>query len=349
MTANVAFASSRPAVRLAGEARADMQEALTAMVVTLPLNGMAHAELHLGNFGTRADGSGVGFLFDAVKLGDEIELAAGADGATTVFTGEITALEERYGDGAPKLVLLLQDKLHRLARERRSRVFDDQSIDDVVQSVASDAGLQADVSASSVTATYHQLNESDLAFLLRLLRPLDIALRLDGNSLRAKPEEPDAAPVQVDPQDNALRVRLIADLNHQAETTRVLGFNAANDQAANGSASALPSPPPGTTAAQLLGELGWAGEEVVAQPFARSQGEADAFAKGHFKRQAKRFISGEVRIIGEPGLKSGREIELTGVSERLRGTYQVVHCVHRFDNTTGYETQLKVHRPDWNA
>jgi len=349
MTDETAFASTRPGIRLAGQERADMQDALTAMVVTLPLNGMAHAELHLGNFGTRPDGRGIGFLFDDIALGAEIELAMGGDGGVTVFKGEITALEERYGDGAPKLVLLLQDKLHRLARERRSRVFDDQSLDEVVRAVANDAGLRADVDASSVAATYHQLNESDLAFLLRLLWPLDVALRLDGDTLRARPEQPDPEPIRIDSQDNALRARLIADLNHQADSTRVLGFNAGNDQAVAASARALPSAPAGTTAARLLGRLGWPGAEVVPQPFARSQGEADAFAAGHFKRQAKRFISGDIRILGEPRLRSGREIELTGVSERLRGTYQVVHCVHRFDNSSGYETQLRVNRPDWNG
>ena len=87
---------------------------------------------------------------------------------------------------------------------------------------------------------------------------------------------------------------------------------------------------------------------MVPQPFARSQGEADAFAEGHFHRLAKRFIYGDLICLGEPALASGREIRLSGVSGRLRGRYQIVHCAHRFDSTSGYETHLKVNRPDWS-
>jgi hypothetical protein len=80
-----------------------------------------------------------------------------------------------------------------------------------------------------------------------------------------------------------------------------------------------------------------------------SRGFADGFAKGHFNRLAKRFISGDIRCQGEPSLRSGREIELSGVSERMAGSYRVVHCVHRFDNASGYETHLKVNRAGWTA
>ncbi|AHE97429.1 phage late control D family protein [Thioalkalivibrio paradoxus] len=344
---DTAFASSRPRIRVAGEARRDLQDALSAMIVNLPLTGCAHAELQLANFG-QGEGQAPGLSFEDLRLGDEVELAIDTDGEGRIFQGEITALEERYGDGAPRLVLLLQDPLHRLGRRRRSRVFEDTTLDAVVRSVADDAGLEVEVSASTVATDYHQLNESDLAFLLRLLAPLDIALRLEDGRLRVRPEEPDATPVRVDPQDNALQVRLIADLNHQHDATEVRGFNAATDQAAVASASTLATPPPGTTAAQLLGRLGWPGPEVVVQPFARSQGEADAFVAGRFRRRAKYFVSGDIRMLGQSALRSGREIELAGVSGRLRGTYQVVHCVHRFDNAAGYETELRVHRPDWN-
>ena len=101
-------------------------------------------------------------------------------------------------------------------------------------------------------------------------------------------------------------------------------------------------------AAATLAQLGWPGEEVVPHPFARSQAEADAYAGAHFRRMAKRFVQGDIVCQGEPSLKSGRDIELSGVSPRLRGTYQIVHCSHRFDSQNGYETHLKVNKADWS-
>ncbi|QTF94235.1 phage late control D family protein [Halomonas sp. BM-2019] len=343
-----AFANVRPQIRVAGEARDDLGEALAAMLVNLPLSGAAHAELQLSNWGVPEGGRAPDFVLAALSPGDAIDvsIAAGGD-PVRLIEGEVTAIEERYGEGAPMLVLLLQDRLHRLARSRHSRAFEDMSPDQVLRSIAADAGLRADIDVSGVSGNWHQYNESDLAFALRLLTRFDVALRLEDGVLRARAEAPDPHPVQLDTQDSALRVRLIADLNHQHPSVRVRGYNAAVADDIDRSSDTMQPAPQGQSAAELIRELGWPGDEVVPQPFARSSGEAEAYAAGHFRRQARRFISGDIHCIGEPTLRSGREIELDGVSPRLRGTYQVVHCVHRFDNTTGFETHLRVQRADW--
>lgn len=347
--ADNAFVNARPRLCVEGECRPDLAGALISLVVNLPLSGSGHAELVVGNFGLDENGGGPGFLFPDVDLGRRVQVRFGEDDGERVFEGEVTGVEERYGDGAPRLHLLLQDRLHRLARNRRSQVLEDLSLNDVVRRVADDAGLESDVNVPGGSATWHQLNESDLAFLLRLLGRFDIALRWDGERLRARAEAPDSEPVQLDAQDNALRVRLIADLNHQPRETQVLGINVARNNALSAHADRFSSPLEGESGASTLADLGWAGQEIVPQPLPRSQIEADALAQAHFDRRAKRFVSGEVRCIGEPGLGSGREVRLSGVSPRLAGVYRVVHCVHRFDGVTGFESHLKVQRADRDA
>lgn len=342
-----ALISTRPKIHVAGSENIDLGAALTAMVINLPLSGMAHAELTVTNWIAQGDNAEMDYGFANIPLGETIEITVGSDDPTTLFNGEITALEERYGEGAPQLVLLAQDKLHRLARKRQSRVFEEQSLDDVVNSIASGAGLSADVNLSSNVSTYHQLNESDLAFLLRISGNLDVAARLQDNRLRVKPEEQDNAPIELSAQDSALKVRLIADLNHQPASVIVKGYNLDADEDISQQGNALRLSARGTTAATTLANLGWDGEEIVPQPFPRSAGEATDLAAAHFNRAAKRFISGDIRAQGEAALFSGREIELTGVSPRFTGRYQVVNCIHRFDVSNGFETHLKVNRPDW--
>jgi phage protein D len=342
-----AFASARPVLKVDGRQRDDLQEALTAMVVNLPLSGSAHAELHLTNWGRPQGATEPDYMFNDIGLGAGLEILMGSDSPASLFQGEVTGIEERYGEGAPGLALLLQDKLHRLARARHSRSYADQSPDDVVQAVAGDAGLQPDAGVSGLIATWNQVNESDLAFLLRLLDRFDIALRLDGGRLRARPEEPDPNPLPLDAQDSALRVRLVVDLNHQPARIKVQGYNAAEATDVDHTAGSLSPPPPGTGGADTLGNLGWSGDEIVPQPFPRSSAEAQAYAEAHFRREAKRFVHGDIVCQGEASLKSGREIELSGVSPRLAGTYRVVHCVHRFDGVSGYETHLTVHKAGW--
>jgi phage protein D len=243
--------------------------------------------------------------------------------------------------------VLLQDKLHRLARFRHCRSFEAQSPDALLQSIATEAGLRADIRLSTVTGTWHQVNESDLAFALRIAGRFDVGVRLTGDTLRVRPEEADPEPVALSAQDSALKVRLIADLNHQPTRSSVHGYNLADDAVADFTADTLTPAPAGTGAAATLANLGWPGDEIVPHPVARSGAEAEAYARAHFRRRGKRFIQGEIVCQGEPTLASGREIELSGVSPRLRGRYQVVHCVHRFDNQTGYETELQVQREGW--
>lgn len=346
MTDN-AFVSTRPRFSLNGETRRDLEPALTAMLISLPLHGCGHGELHFTNWGTPEGGREPDFVLDEISLGSELEIRIGEDAADTLFKGEITALEERYGEGAPGLVLLVQDRLHRLARSRHCRSFEDQSPDDLVQSIAAEAGLRSDVQLSGLNADWHQLNESDLAFLLRIAARFDIGVRLVDNRLRAKPEQPDPNPLPLSAQDSVLKARLIADLNHQSTQSTVNGYNLAEDTAAEHTSDRLDPAPGGATAAAALSDLSWTSTESVPQPFARSSAEAEAYASAHFRRQGKRFISGDLICRGEPSLTSGREIDLSGVSPRLRGIYQVVHCAHRFDNATGYETHLKVNKGGW--
>lgn len=342
------FTSARPSFRLNGNRRADLEPLLLALLIDLPLHGSAHGEVRFTNWGIRDSASTPDFVLEDIALGDELEILVGEDNPATLFKGEITALEEGYGNStAPTLVLLVQDKLHRLARRRQSRSYEDQSATDVVRRLAADAGLQADVNLPGLTATWHQLNESDLAFLLRLAGRFATGARLNGTGLRVRPEESDPDPLPLCLGDRLLRTRLIADLNHQPARTRVAGYNLADDTATDHSSSRLDPAPAGTSAIDTLNHLGWTSDEIVPQPFARSSAEAEALASAHLRRQGERFLSGELVCSGEPRLGPGREIDLSGVSPRLCGRYRVVHCVHRFDNENGFETHLSVQRGGW--
>ena len=349
MSTDNAFVSVRPQINIAGTENSDLAQALTAMEINLPLTGVAHAEITVSNWIATAESADFDYGFESIGLGESIEvlIADGNGGMQRLFKGEVTALEERYGEGAPQLSILAQDKLHRLTRTRNNRVFEEQSLDDVISTLASGAGLTADANLSSVVATYHQLNESDMAFLIRVTGNLDVAARLENDYLRVKPEETDANPIALNAQDSALKICLIADLNHQPISVMVKGYNLDNDEEVTEQCDALGLIARDKSAAATLKDLGWDGEEIVPQPYPRSQGEAEAFAKGHFNRAAKRFIRGDIQAIGEPRLSSGREIELSGVSPRFSGRYHIVNCVHHFTNTSGFETHLKINKADW--
>lgn len=343
----VPLVSVRPRIRVDGSARPALDQAAAALSVHLPASGMASAELRVINWGP-ADGGEPGYPFLDLRLGSRIEILLGETAETAVFSGDITAFEERYGDGAPQLVILAEDPLHKLARSRASRVFENKGLAEVVREIAQDAGLQADVNVDAGSADWLQHNESHLAFLLRVLGPHDVPLRMQDGRLRARPEEADANPVHIDAASNARRIRIIADLNRQPREVLADGHNLAADAAASGSISSLSPAPGGRTAAATLAELGWDGRSPRPHPFPRTQAEAESLAQGAFRRDAQRFLHGEIVCTGTPELGVGREVELAGVSPRLAGRYRIAECWHHFDNAQGLSTRLRVERPDWN-
>ena len=341
---NSALINARPRVTVNGEEWPAIGDGILAAQVSLPLHGCGHGEIRLMNWGTgAAEGE---FAFRDLALGDEIALSPGESAEGALFTGEVTAIEEVYGDGAPQLTLLLQDRLHRLARCRASRRFADMDVDGVIGAVAQEAGVETDTNVGGARATYLQHNESDLAFLMRLTAAYGIGLRWRDGTLIAKPEEPDGDPFRLNMQDGTVRrARIIADLNHQPLAVSVKGHDLSADEAPEHEADAL-SPPPssGRTAAAILDELGWEGGSVVPHPFARRTAEAEGLANAQFARMARRFVRGDLCCAGAPPLRPGRQVTLSGVAERFQGTYRVVDCLHRFDQAEGYVTDIRIQR-----
>lgn len=346
MTKPPPVAAALPVLRRQGQEEPRLAAALQSLTATLSPEGLDHAEIELVNWGD-VHGGDASYALQDIALGDAIEIAAGTE-PSVIFRGEITALEERYGEGAPKLVLLVENALHTLSRKRRSQVFEEQSIDAILSAVIGEAGLSADVQVSSATLTVHQLNESDLALLRRLARPFGAPLRLEGTTLRIRPPEPPAEPVVLDAQDNALRVRITADLARQFATAQVGGYNVPAGELVDEEISSMVPAPSARAASAHLQDLGWPSEVRLPWPVGLSSGHARDLAQAALNRQGGGFLRGDVVCEGDPRLAPGGAITLQGVSSRLAGTYAITAAVHRFDRQRGYECLLSVSRAEWS-
>jgi len=343
---SVSIANVRPLLSLGGEERADLTAAVHGLVVQLPVSGRAHAELTLVNWGRRDDETGFQWL--DIALGDTLAVSFLASG-TKVFEGEVTAIEERYGAGAPRLVLLAEDPLHRLAKRRRSRVFEDQSADDVLSTLAGDHNLPADVSVSSNSGRWHQLNETDLNFMQRLCAAWAVPARIVDGQLRIRADEDDPSPVEVSPQVNADEIRIIADLNHQAPSSGLRGWDFASGDPIDDESDRLQPAADGETASDVLSSLGWGEAEWLARPLPHNADQARDWSAAAFARQAGRFLYGELLLRGDPALRPGSEVNLSQVSSRLQGRYRLTQVQHRFDSENGFVSHCRVARPAWNA
>lgn len=125
-----------------------------------------------------------------LKLGAKIEISLTAPSSKQpmkVFEGEVTALEPTFGPDGIRQVAAGYSREHRLHRARKTRTFQDQTSSDIASKLAKEAGLSADVDATSIKHHFFQQNnETDFEFIKRLASMHDYEAHVDGGVLRFK-------------------------------------------------------------------------------------------------------------------------------------------------------------------
>ena len=147
-----ALASARPGFAVAGTDQPRLDAALIRVVVSDSIDGVAHCEAEFSNWGDNQGTTGFTWFDRGVlEFGKDFVVRIGS---ATVFDGRIMALEGRFPESAPPTLLVrAEDRLQDLRMTRRTRAFDRVSDSDVVQQIASDHGLQADVEPVGIRPT----------------------------------------------------------------------------------------------------------------------------------------------------------------------------------------------------
>lgn len=345
---SLAVYSARPTLKVDGRADERLRAALLAMEMTEGEGGMSAVELRFNNHGP-IGGSSAGLAFEdgkTLRLGAAITLFAGDETQPReIFRGTVTGLEASFsGDAAPELVVLAEDALQKARMARRTAVHERATLSALASVVANAAGLTPKVTGlSDDLGTQVQLNESDLSFLRRLLARHDADLQVVAGELQVAPRnEIRRGQVELAMYSALRRVRVLADLAHQVTETTASGWDPAQGERVSAtSAGAHAGPGAGKKGAELLqGALG-ARSEHVADVAVFTDAEARALAEAAFDRRARRFVVAEGVTEGNPLLRVGTHLKLTGLGPRFSNTYHVVRASHRWDAERGYETEFE--------
>jgi len=343
-----AIFSARPTLRIAGQPDERLSALLTAMKMEESEGGMSTLELRVTNWVATGEGNAE-LAFDgnsSLKLGADLGVYAG-DEATPreIFRGKVSALEMTCNYGSPpELVVLAEDALTAARRARRSKVYTAMSPADVVNAIAGTLNLTPGVSGlSSPTGTWAQLNETDLAFLRRLLERFDADVQIVGTQLQVSPrKDVSRGTIDLALYSQLARVRVTADLAHQVTALTVAGWNAKDGSAVKGEASSIANPGPG----QGKSGVAWAQDvfgarsEHLGTPAVGSDDEARAVAEAAFDQRARRFVRAEGTAEGNAKLRVGASVRLAGISPQFDNTFYVVRACHLFDMKQGYRTEF---------
>lgn len=339
--------SAIPTVQVDGQLNDKVTAQLLEMKMCEHEAGMSDLELRFSNFGSFSGGLADQVFEDGtiLTLGAALTVYAGlVTSPTEIFRGKITALEAVFpASGPPELVVLAEDALQGARMKRRTKSWDNTSLSSILQEVASGLGLTPVSSALDATiGSEQQLNESDLHFLRRLLARYDADLQVVAAELHATPRsQAQRNAIQLDMYSQLHEVRILADLAHQVTQVTSTGwdFNQGQTTSATSQTTSL-GPGSGQTGASWLSQALSTRSEQLAQYANMNQSEAQALVDAEFAQRSRQFVVARGVAEGNPALRVGTYLTLTGLGPRFSNTYYTTGTVHRFDPAKGYATEF---------
>ncbi|MFN8375290.1 MAG: VgrG-related protein [Anaerolineae bacterium] len=283
------------------------------------------------------------------RLGAPVEIAMTTPSGTQgrVITGEITAIEPEFSaELTVMLVIRGYDRSHRLNRGTKSRVFVQATDSDMVQQIATDAGLQAEVqSTSEVYEHIFQQNQTDLAFVHERAERLGYEVFVDDTKLYFRQPRGDRGEVALTWGETLRAFYPRLTVVGQVDEVIVKGWDVATKRAIVGQASStdiVPEIHVGGSGIQVAHQaLSSAARQVVVRQPVASQGDADAMAQAVLDHINAGFVEAEGVAAGNPELVAGKKMTIEGVGNRFKGSYMITSASHVYTQE-GYEVHLRV-------
>lgn len=357
MTTNLAptlpLYSSRPRIKIDGQQDARLDAGLLTLSVIEDELGLYRCEITFGNWGS--SNNDLDFLYfdrQVFDFGKEIQIEIGdGDSAASIFTGRISALEGRFIEQRPPEILILaEDKLQDLRMVRRSRTFEDVSLDEVFNTIASEHNLQLQIDISSPQyKILSQLNQSDLAFIRERARLIDAEVWVEGEDLYVQSRSRrKVSSLELTYKQRLHEFSVVADLAHQRSSLAVSGwdvsakekFEISTDQSCIQSEIAS-----GMGGGQILRDAFGNRHENISHLTPMSDEETRNLAETYYRTIARQFVTGHGVAEGDARLKAGAHVTINGIGDLFNGLYFVNSVHHMFTPDAGYKTQFCVERP----
>ncbi|HKR48814.1 MAG TPA: VgrG-related protein [Pseudonocardiaceae bacterium] len=294
----------------------------------------------------------------SIKIGLPVKLSVVSNENNTplpLLEGEITALEKEFDGTGTFTVVRGLDKSHRLTRGRRVASFHQMTVSDVVRKVAQGAKIPCGKidPTSGVHKQISQGNLTDWAFLRQLAADVGAGIAMVDGKLEFRcPNAANAAPstatsatedaMVLELGRNVLRMRAVVTSAEQVPTVEVRGWDPTTKKAVVGQA------PTKTVSAELGAKPAELASVFESQPLVatdspyRTQGEVKDAAKALAEQVAGGFAELEVVMRGNPKVRAGTAVTLSGVGAPFEGKYTVSASRHVFDPEIGYTTRVMV-------
>jgi phage protein D/phage baseplate assembly protein gpV len=280
------------------------------------------------------------------EIGKEMEVkfaGLGDRGMTSVFKGEVVALEPEFEAGNATIVVRAYDKTHRLARGRKIRSFTQEKASDMVQKLTQEAGLQGSATATTqVYETFMQQNETDLEFIRRLERRHDYEFSMRDGQYEFRPatKQDSGNPITVRYGQDILSFRPRVSAAQAINDVTVRGWSVKDKKEVVGTASSPAVPAElGMSLTSLKSARGTAPKHIVSDLTVADQGEATGLAQAMLDSATATTVEAEGAVFGNPKLRAGQKIDVQGLGTKLSGKYFLTSVTHIY-RSSGFQTHF---------
>lgn len=283
---------------------------------------------------------------DLPSAGNDLRVAiAGHD--TPLFEGQVTAIEHVFGpDRDYSLVVRAYDALHRLRKRQRARALVQTTVDGLASELAQDVGLNSQAAESGpVWQNVVQHNETDLELLAVLAARCGLYPVVRDGDLHLITLEGVGDSIQLALGEELLEARVELNGERAARSVSAVGWDPLRAETHQAEAS---SPRTGRDvgAAVAPDDVGGSGEVALFGEYASDDAHAAALAQAELDARA----AGEVTLWGvsegDPRLRAGTPVEVSGLRDELDGSYVLTDVTHAVDGIRGYLTELSTAPPD---
>ena len=290
-----------------------------------------------------------------LEIGKPVEISATSqsdDAEAVLIKGEITSVEADYDTLGARAIVRGYDKSHRLAAGRKTATYENTKLSDIAKQLASDAGLDVDVDETDATPDHvFQVNQSDLDFLYAIALRADRECRVDGDKLLFKKSvQSSGAPDEGEPTDaggttlvwgmNLVEFRARMSAVAQVSEVQVRGWDPKAKETVIGKGTPTASNADlDLSPTDLADKVGGKTMVVVDHPVAK-QSDADVLATSRANQVGSAAFEATAVAIGDPKLKAGTAVSISGVDPALSGKWTISGSRHEFNHGT-YHTALE--------
>lgn len=295
---------------------------------------------------------------DQIGVGAEVEIwlgytTPGQPGSEpeqpAMLVGDILNLDVSFGSGkAPLLTVAGLDVRHRLSRAGKVDQHQDQKHSDIAQTMIQRCQLSAEVSdtVDKHPSTY-QKNVTDLKLLWELADKNLFVVLARARSILFGPPPDTIVKLSIDPdlkgelhELSEFDARLnVEKLTEQIEVKWQKDQKDQKDQSyvEKVALEALP----GVRSVDDLKRLA-APSEVLEGSVVKTEEEAKKRAKARKKELVETLLTASGKCPGNPAIRAGVILDVSGVGERFSKKYRVISATHSYSPAAGYVTSFQL-------